>query len=80
MRNSVTIHMGAGDFQAVVKADNKLTVFDMNKLGKHGEDTFRKELVFAWREAANPSSSTQVEPSSNKRRRMTKRRNGQSKL
>lgn len=56
MKNSVTIRLGATSFEAVVKADGKLTMFDLNKLGKHGEDTFRKELVIAWREAGLTSS------------------------
>lgn len=60
MRNNVTIRMGAGTFTAVVKADEKLSLFDLNRMGKRGEDMFRKELVIAWREAANASSSTKA--------------------
>jgi hypothetical protein len=57
MKNRVTIRMGANKFEALVNYEDRVTVFDLNALGKKGEREFRKELVIAWRE------STQIEDS-----------------
>jgi hypothetical protein len=43
--------MGASEFKAIVRVEDKLTIFDLNKMGKKGEHQFRKELVIAFREA-----------------------------
>ena len=48
---NVIIRMGASKFEAVVRHEDRLLHFDLRKMTRKQEHTFRKELVIAFREA-----------------------------
>lgn len=51
LKPNVIIRMGASKFEAVVRHKDQVLLFDLRKMSRRDENTFRKELVFAFREA-----------------------------